>query len=368
MKNRKQHVLVAVILYSMIVSSGVWSFPVQAFASDGEDYITISVDAVDDNPNLQYAIDSDAPSAFSETKEFTVPAGTSHTIYVKDAAGNITSQRYEPEQETDYDLSDPFEDGEQEINIDLELGRKEILEDGAEESGNPGTASVTSRVKTDGSVDAEKVFYTFTTKEGVELYLVVDQSRGSDNVYLLDKVSLADLRILADSQESTATAKPDNDKEDNLLSILAGEGASDDEAEGVQQEKQTKGTSSFSSGLIILLLAGVGGGLYYYLKIYRNKKDEVMDALDAMDMEDFEAGDEEDEEVNFDYDDAEKERYLESLLNEEEESEYIDADPDEYAASHLDGNDGEDESDSEDFLGEDEVVDEDPFDDMEIGL
>lgn len=87
-----------------------------------------------------------------------------------------------------------------------------------------------------------------------------------------------------------------------------------------------------------------------------------------MDMEDFEAGDEEDEEVNFDYDDAEKERYLESLLNEEEESEYIDADPDEYAASHLDGNDGEDESDSEDFLGEDEVVDEDPFDDMEIGL
>lgn len=355
MKNRKQHVLVTVMLYSMIVSLGVWNFPVQVLASDGEDYITISVDAVDDNPNLQYAIDSDAPSAFSEINEFTVPAGTSHTIYVKDAAGNITSQRYEPEEEADYDFSDSFEEGEQEINIDLELGRKEMQGDELEESGKPGTASVTSRVKTDGSVDSEKVFYTFTTKEGAELYLVVDQARGSDNVYLLDTVSLADLRALADSQESTV--KPDNDKEDNLLSILAGEGASDDEAEGVQQEKQTKGTSTFSSGLIILLLAGVGGGLYYYLKIYRTKKDEVMDALDAMDMEDFEAEDDENEEVDFDYDDAEKERYLESLMDEEEESEYMDADPDEYAASHLiEGND-EDESD-----------DEDPFDDMEIGL
>lgn len=355
MKNRKQHVLVTVMLYSMIVSLGVWNFPVQVLASDGEDYITISVDAVDDNPNLQYAIDSDAPSAFSEINEFTVPAGTSHTIYVKDAAGNITSQRYEPEEEADYDFSDSSEEGEQEINIDLELGRKEMQGDELEESGNPGTASVTSRVKTDGSVDSEKVFYTFTTKEGAELYLVVDQARGSDNVYLLDTVSLADLRVLADSQESTV--KSDTDKEDNLLSILAGEGASDDEAEGVQQEKQTKGTSTFSSGLIILLLAGVGGGLYYYLKIYRTKKDEVMDALDAMDMEDFEAEDDENEEVDFDYDDAEKERYLESLMDEEEESEYMDADPDEYAASHLfEGND-EDESD-----------DEDPFDDMEIGL
>lgn len=366
MKNRKQHGFVGVILYSMIVSLGVWSFPVEAFASDGEDYITISVDAVDDNPNLQYAIDSDAPSAFSETNEFTIPAGTSHTIYVKDAAGNITSQRYEPEQEADYDLEDSFEGGEQEINIDLELGRKETQEDESEETENPGTASVTSRIKTDGSVDAEKVFYTFTTKEGVELYLVVDQARGSDNVYLLDTVSLADLRVLADSQGTVE--KSDNDKEDNLLSILSGEGASEDQGEGLQQEKPIRGTSSFGSGLIILLLAGVGGGLYYYLKIYRNKKDEVMDALDAMDMEDFEAGDEEDEEVDFDYDDAEKERYLESLINGEDESEYVDADPDEYVASLLDENEGEDEGDSEDSFDEDESVDEDPFADMGIEL
>lgn len=355
MKN-KYMVVLGLIFISLVIPKRY------VLASDGEEYITISVDAVDDNTNLQYAIDTDAPSAFSDSNEFTVPAGTSHTIYVKDAAGNVTSQYYEPEEKADYgDETETYDDGEeQRINIDLELGQKEAEEEIMEETGNPGTASVSSRVKTDGSVDAEKVFYTFTTKEGVELYLVVDQARGSDNVYLLDTVSLTDLRKLADNQESAAE-RDDGEAEGNLLSILAGEegsdGREDAAGEEIQLSRQKGASSSFGSGLIILLLAGVGGGLYYYLKIYRNKKDEVMDALDAMDMEDFEAEDEEEEEVDFEYDEAEKERYLESLLDEDAEAVYVDADPDEYVASF-------DESDSD----EESEDDADPFDDMEIGF
>ncbi len=90
MKNKLYVLAVGMLLVSL-------AFPSYAQASDGEEYITISVDAVDDNANLQYALDSDAPSAFTESNEFRVPAGTSHTIYVKDVAGNITSRRFEPD-------------------------------------------------------------------------------------------------------------------------------------------------------------------------------------------------------------------------------------------------------------------------------
>lgn len=340
MKNKMKHAMAAV-LGCMLVG---FSFPAYAYASDGEDYITISVDAVDDNTNLKYALDSDDEEAFTSSNEFTVPAGTSHTIYVKDAAGNITSQKYEPQDISDYDDYDDAE--EQRINIDLELGSKEEEEIYLpDEEGSPGTASVTNRTKTDGTVDAEKVFYTFTTKEGEELYLVVDQGRGSDNVYLLDTVSLGDLRVLADGQDISSNT--DEKEEDNLLSILAAENAGS-EPEEVQTEKPR---SSFGNGLIILLLAGIGGGIYYYLKIYRNKKDEAMDAMDAMDMDEFEPEENEEEELDFGYDDSEKERYLENLISEEnEEGDFFDQNPDEYAASHNDESEGDD--DDEDMFAD----------------
>lgn len=353
MKN-KLYVIVAVLVFVSL------AFPSYVQASDGEEYITISVDAVDDNAILQYALDSDAPSAFTESNEFTVPVGTSHTIYVKDAAGNITSQRYESEPESSdesYDLTDTYDDEEeQRINIDLELGRKKTEKKVSEdvgEDGNPGMASVTSRTKTDGTVDGEKVFYTFSTKEGEELYLVVDQGRGTDNVYLLDTVSLSDLRVLADNSDTSTTTSSDDRNEDNLLSILAQEDESAEDPDLQTKEKP----STFGNGLVILLFAGIGGGIYYYMKIYRNKKDEAMDVIDAMDMDEFEP-EEEEEELDFDYDDAEKEEYLESLINgDSEEETFFDQDPDEYAASHIDRN-----ADETDTYAEDG----DPYDGMEI--
>ena len=337
------------------------AFPSYAQASDGEEYITISVDAVDDSTNLQYALDSDDPSAFTESNEFTVPAGTSHTIYVKDTAGNITSQQYEPDVSEEDGKEDFYDDGEeQQINIDLELGRKTAEEEElSDEIGNPGTASVSSRTKTDGTVDGEKVFYTFSTKEGEELYLVVDQGRGTDNVYLLDTVSLGDLRVLADNSDTSSA--PEDKNEDNLLAILAEEDEAAEEQEGLQEKEKPK--STFGNGLVILLFAGIGGGIYYYIKIYKNKKDEAMDVIDAMDMDEFVPEEEEEEELDFDYDDAEKEKFLEALINgDTEEDEFLDQDPDEYATPHT-----EEELD-ENFGDADFPDDEEPYDGMEIGF
>ena len=330
---------------------------IYASASDGEDYITISVEAEDDSGNLKYALDSDDPSAFTSANEFTVPAGTSHTIYVKDAAGNITSQQYEPQQsqstsyEYYYSDSDDEEDTRQ-INIDLELGQKSDIEESAltsDTEGKSGTASVTNRTITDGTVDSERVFYTFTTKEGAELYLVVDQGSGSDNVYLLDTVSLTDLRVLADGYDSSSgssSSVANNDKsEENLLSILADEGNTDDPLENIETSKSKK--STYGNPLLILLLVGIGAGGYYYLKIYRNKKDEAMDAMDAMDMDEFEAEEDDEEEAEFDYDEAEKEQYLENLLNEDDD--FLDENPDNYAVSEMQESDSLDEDVEEDY-------------------
>lgn len=331
MKNKLYTVLTGLVLVSL-------AFPSYAQASDGEEYITISVDAADDNADLRYALDSDDMSAFTESNEFTVPAGTSHTIYVKDVAGNITSQRYEPQNAGEEDYGAGYDEEEQRINIDLELGRK----DETDETGNPGTASVLSRTDTDGTVDGEKVFFTFSTKEGEELYLVVDQGRGTDNVYLLDTVSLADLRVLADG--SDATDSTGDKKEDNLLSILA----SEEEAKNISTEQvEEKPKSKFGNNLVILLFAMAGGGVYYYIKIYRNKKDEAMDVIDAMDMDEFAPEEDEEEELDFDYNDAEKKKYLESLINGElGEDTFFDQDPDEYAAT---GEEDDEEQEANDF-------------------
>lgn len=337
--------------------------PVYASDDAGEEYITISVDAIDNNGNLKYALDTDDPSAFTESNEFVVPAGTSHTIYVKDAAGNVSSQVYEGEAPAEEQYRDTRD--EQKININLELGgSKPEAADyrGNIMSGEPaeaGSATVASKVITDGSSNAERIFYTFTTKEGEVLYLVVDQGQGTDNVYLLDTVSIGDLKALADGRAASGT---DTDKqEDNLLSALS---ASDDaEGEMLSEQKAKKSSSSRNNNVfIVLLFAAIGGGAYYYLKVYKNKKNDAMDAMDAMDLDEF-APEEEEEEIDFDYDDSDKERYLEQLISEDED--FFDTDPEIYATSHMDGDDYDNDAapeeapDEEGYAGADSDDDDD---------
>ncbi len=64
-----------------------------------KDYVTITVDGK--SPGTTYAIDTDDPEAFTNSNEFKVPAGTTHTVYIKDAAGIVTTQAYTPTAATD---------------------------------------------------------------------------------------------------------------------------------------------------------------------------------------------------------------------------------------------------------------------------
>lgn len=343
------------ILFTMCCFIMACLFPTElVYASDGE-YITISVDATDDNGNLKYALDTDDPAAFTDSNEFTILAGTSHTIYVRDAAGNITSQAYTPSSDVPFvaDVSQDLQENEQRINIDLEIDRQsnkdasdysdyEYLTD---EPVEPGTGTVAEKVKTDASEDSERIFYTITTKEGEVLYLIIDQDQSADNVYLLDTVSADDLLALSDGAAGKS-AEPE--KEDNLLAALS-KGA--DTAENEENEKSSN--SSNSNLFIIVFVVIVGGGVYYYFKIYKNKKDEAMDVMDAMDMEDFEAEEEEEEEADFSYDDEEKEKYLEELIS-DDDTDLYDVSPEEYA----DSENNSEETDLEEYGLEEEEQEE----------
>ena len=65
-KNRKYAIrAMLTVLMTLIVSISVYR-PIYAYASDdGQEYITISVEAQDDNGTLLYALDTDEPSAFT---------------------------------------------------------------------------------------------------------------------------------------------------------------------------------------------------------------------------------------------------------------------------------------------------------------
>ena len=346
---RKIKILSAVcVVLSALSQTGIC-----ASASDGEQYITISVDATDDSGMLQYALDTDDPSAFTDSNEFTVLAGTDHTIYVRDAAGNITSQTYsanhsdQEQNENGGSSSVPASSdrNEQQIDIELDIDKSSSAETEysdyeyyTDDPVEPGTGTVAEKVKTDGSDDSEKVFYTFTTKEGETLYMVIDQRQDADNVYLLDTVSASDLLVLADSG-----ASPAEKEEDNLLAALSKEDAADEEI------VESDGRKSSNSNLIrVIVIVLIGGGVYYYFKIYKNKKEESMDIIDdAMDMEDFEP--EEEEEEEFDFDNEEKEKFLEALVNDDDEG-LFDADPGEYASASAEI----DELDMSDFKLEDD--------------
>lgn len=309
----------------------IFIVPEKAYASE---YITIYIEAEDDSGEMKYALDTDDPAAFTELNEFEILAGTTHTLYVMDAAGNITSQTYNANTSED----------ESAINIELEINDSDNRENSNNVSNNtansyygygqidaepnPGSGTVYEKTYTDGSENSEKIFYTITTKEGEVLYLIVDQRRASDNVYLLDTVSAADLMSLADDAVATANAA----KEDNLLSALSKDNRQSEDGDADSRTTVSSQEPSGNNMIIIFVCIAAVGVIYYYFKIYKPKKDEEMDAVDdAMDLDEFEPASEEDE-IEFDpFSDEEKDEFIENLVNSDDEDLY-DADPEEYAA------------------------------------
>ena len=309
--------------------------PTRVFASEG-DMVTITINASDDNSGLQYALDSDDPSAFTDSNTFTVPAGTEHTVYVKDAAGNITSQKYVApsinQENGSYTETTIYSDTytypenshqDSEVEIDLGFDEKEnyrnyeyITDTVIENIDQEPEVYVQSKKTTDGTDTAEKVFYTVETASGEQFYLIIEQGN-SNKVHFLNQVTTGDLMALAEESEGS-TVGTTKEEPDNLLAALQSENGIEetDSSDTTSQKEKT----TDNSAIIIILVAAAVGGAYYYLKIYKNKKNDAMDAMDAMDLEEFEREEEEEEELDFDLGD--KEALLDELIQSESE-EYI---------------------------------------------
>lgn len=319
-----KHLICWAVLTSLMLMTGL-----TVHASDsGEEYITITVDAEDDS-DMVYSIDSMDPDAFTDSNTFTIAAGSSHTIYVKDAAGNITSQEYAPQiygddgreqdlTETSIDMEPQDKDQASVPDIGMDADQPDM---GSGWSGT-GTGTVNDKTRTDGSDAGEKVFYTVGTAEGDTFYMIIDQTQGSDNVYLLDTVTRADLAALAEDRDEGSDAA-ESSGETDLLAVLQDEADKAPVHGGAERAKESSGVKP---QVFVALAVMVGGGAYYYLKIYRAKKDQQMDIMDAMDMEDF-LPEEDGDEAGFEIADEERQQFLDDLINWDE---MPDTEPDVY--------------------------------------
>lgn len=308
--------------------------PEQDDAAVQDGYITISVDAEDDNGELTYAIDSDAPEAFGPSNVFVIDPTIPHTIYVKDIAGNITSQSFQPigvefSEDSGYTGLLASDNGE-ESNRGISDQESMPGEEGPQDAAEDGAGTMYDKMTTDGTDAFSRVFYTVTTKEGEVFYLVIDQNRGQDNVYLLNMVTVDELQALAAENgytisEYEAPAGHANNTDMETIEDVTGTAPASSKKEGGIK-------SNAKSTIIILVVAVIGGGAYYYLKIVKKKKDTAMDEIDnALDMEDFTSDDaDEGDEIDMPADQAISDDEFYSMYDDgDDERAFLDMDPDE---------------------------------------
>lgn len=241
-----------------------------AYAAE-DNYTTLTVDATDDESGVyMYAIDSTEDSAWQESNIFYVLPNTLHTVYVKDAAGNITSSEVLAEEEAvvDYDAMYDMSGTEYETETD-------IIEEYDPYAAGVGTGSATVSDYTD---DSSKEFYTITTKNGNNFYLIIDHRNSDSNVYFTKPVSELDILTLA----AEAGEVEESDLEQAKTEA--------DPIEEIDEEKASDNSKSSSVMeylpmivFVALLCAG-----YYYFMIYKKKKAiaEEYDE-DAADMDQF---------------------------------------------------------------------------------
>lgn len=299
-------------------------------------YVTITVDAVDDSGSLQYAIDSDAPEAFSDKGSFEVVPGSTHTIYVKDLAGNVTSQVYSiPEQDdrgeseparppetikADASVSESYDPDtdERKVNIDVNLANGAFTGSGS--AAEDGGGTLYDKEKTDGTDDSGKIFYTVTTKEGEVFYLVVDQHRNDNNVYLLTQATVNDLQHLADQNDYDFTISGTGQNSQSLLKMLSGNNSQGTETNQQPGEPSVPAKSGTNSNLLLVGLVAIAGGGYYFFRMKRNRREKQMDEIDsANNLEDYEIDEAADDEDELEFDEAPSDQEHEYEYQDDEE-------------------------------------------------
>lgn len=235
-----------------------------------EDYTTITVEATDDESGVyMYAIDSTEDSAWQTSNTFYVLPNTLHTVYVKDAAGNITSSEVMAEAAVNVDYENTYDLAETENTSET----SSIAEVDPYEAGvGTGTGTVTDYVN-----DDSKEYYTITTKNGNNFYMIIDHRNSDSNVYFTKPVSELDLLSLAAEAGEVEEASLEQKAEEEVIMEPVEEKDSD-----------SSSGSSVMEYLPMIVVVGVLCAGYYYFMIYKKKK-AIKDEYDedAADMDQF---------------------------------------------------------------------------------
>ena len=153
-----------------------------------------------------------------------------------------------------------------------------------------GTGTVVDNVVTQNEIE----FFTVYTEDGNVFFLVVDRQRSTDNVYLLNAVTEADLMALAersgnpieDSHVSAIPPIPTPEPEPPV--------ESNQEPEPIPEPEPQPANGSGNGNLIFILVAAVAiGGAAYYFKIVRPKKNAAYDDDDFDESDYDDSGDDE---------------------------------------------------------------------------
>lgn len=249
----------------------------------------ITIDAEDEiSGNLLYAIDN--KENFSEENTFEVENGTTHIVYVKDEAGNITEQTVIVPEESEGVTITSYEDPEDNEDTDYSTAP-----DSGYIAAESGGGTIADNTVTMGNSNNDgKQFLTVTTKNGHVFYIVIDNASSTDNVYLLDQVTEADLIDLIaeeDVEQAEEIAEKrmtdDQEKEDAVA-----ETADQD----VNTDEKKKKSSGMAGKLLMLVLIAGAAGIYMYFKKKKGQRyDEDELDEDAADLkENFEPVDDDD--------------------------------------------------------------------------
>ena len=163
-----------------------------------------------------------------------------------------------------------------------------------------GTGSVVDNIMTVNDIE----FFTVTTDSGSDFFLVVDRQRTSNNVYLLNTVTEADLMALAEARGETSqggiTAQP-TDSAPALTMEEIMQAVQDAMEQNQEQTPPAAIPQNNNNGIVIMaavLLVIVGGAFLVWKVLWPKLQNAAQSNQDDVEEEDY---DNEDEEVDEDY-------------------------------------------------------------------
>ena len=143
-----------------------------------------------------------------------------------------------------------------------------------------GTGTVVDNVVTQNDIE----FFTVFTEEGNVFFLVVDRQSSTDNVYLLNAVTEADLMALAE--------RSGNPIEDSSVSVIPPlpeppvELLQEEPSQSSELEPLSTSSRNSNGFMVILIVALLAGGAVYYVKVILPKKNSNFED-DDFDVDDY---------------------------------------------------------------------------------